>query len=196
VTSRLTEIDHVAIAVTTSRPPSRRTGRSSARRSCTAKSSNPTASTKHSSRSAESYIQLLTPTRDDSPWQVLGEEGRGAAPRCLSGRQLRRGARIGEGQRAWVIDQSPRPDRVARSWPLCTRRVPSNSHRVGRRGSLGRSCKPSFHSEPLSSWTWRPCGRVVGRLSDVETVIVRTSLVIGDQMSRVSSDRSRCDHRW
>ena len=43
---------------------------------------------------AESYIQLLTPTSDDSPVaKYLEKQGRGPAPRRLPRGRLRRGAR-------------------------------------------------------------------------------------------------------
>ena len=51
-------------------------------------------------RVAESYIQLLTPTREDSPVaKYLEKQGRGPAPHRLPGGRLRRGAPGGEGPR-------------------------------------------------------------------------------------------------
>ena len=48
---------------------------------------------------ADSYVQLLTPIRDDSPVaKYLEQQGRGPPPRRLPRRRLRRGARAGEGR--------------------------------------------------------------------------------------------------
>ena len=50
---------------------------------------------------ADSYVQLLTPTRDDSPVaKYLEKKGEGIHHVGLPGRRLRRRARAGEGRRA------------------------------------------------------------------------------------------------
>ena len=76
---------------------------------------------------ADSYIQLLSPTATRlAGGQVPRAARRGAAPRRLPGRRLRRGPRVGArtaGGRSST--RRPGPARGARRWPSCTPRGPS-----------------------------------------------------------------------
>jgi methylmalonyl-CoA epimerase len=58
---------------------------------------------------ADSYVQLLTPTRPTRRWPSTSSEGRGPAPHRLPGGRLRRGAGAVKAQGGRVIDEAPRP---------------------------------------------------------------------------------------
>ncbi len=77
-------------------------------------------------RVADSYIQLLTPTREDSPVaKYLAKRGEGLHPHCLSSRGLCRCSRGGEG------NGSPRHRRRAASrFAQYHRGVRTSSRRV------------------------------------------------------------------
>ena len=111
----------------TSRRRSTTTSGRSAPRSTTARSSSSDGVEEALLKVADSYIQLLTPTRDDSPVAKAHREARrGPAPRRLPGRRLRRGAR-----RRWSppaprrSTRRPGPARGARRWRSSTRRAAS-----------------------------------------------------------------------
>ena len=86
---------------TTSTPPSPSTTRSSAPSSTTARCVESDGVEEALLKVAESYIQLLTPTRDDSPVaKYLEKRGEGLHHVGYRVDGLRRGARGGEGARA------------------------------------------------------------------------------------------------
>ena len=59
---------------------------------------------------ADSYVQLLTPTRDDSPVaKYLERKGEGPAPHRLPGRRLRGRPRRGQGPGRSGHRRGPRP---------------------------------------------------------------------------------------
>ena len=76
---------------------------------------------------AESYIQLLTPTRDDSPVaKYLAKNGEGLHHVAYRVDDCAESLEAVKASGARVIDDTaPTRDRAARSSPSCTRRVPS-----------------------------------------------------------------------
>ena len=85
----------------TSKPRSTTTDPRSAVRSSTARSSRRDGVEEALLKVADSYIQLLTPSRPDSTGaRSTSRQGRGPPSRRLPRRRLRRGARGGEGQRS------------------------------------------------------------------------------------------------
>ena len=81
---------------------------------------------------AESYIQLLTPTRDDSP-VAKAIEKRGEGLHHVGYRVNDCGEALAAVVAAGgtAIDQAPGPAHEARRWPSCTRRAVRHPHRAG-----------------------------------------------------------------
>ncbi len=148
---------------------------------------------------ADSYIQLLTPTRHDSPWPSPREAGRGPAPRRLPRRRLRRGAggddgRRGDADRRGAPTRQPGHDRRLRP-PQGQLRHPDRA----RPGVARRAVQPSSTTVgPPSSRATRPTrtptavygGRSRRRRAPGGVVPQQAAQRAGDHQ-----DRRRCSSR-